>query len=94
MIRNKTAAHLWPYAAIVIVISAAAALVWLFRARWIPHVTAARLKRRTDEDVFFDAYAALLRQLKRKGFSRGDGETLRDFAARIDEAHHTNDMSS
>ncbi|MGF9784559.1 DUF4129 domain-containing transglutaminase family protein [Bacillus velezensis] len=93
VIRNKTAAQLWPYAAIVIVISAAAALAWLLRARWIPHVTAARLKRRTDEDVFFDAYAALLRQLKRKGFSRGDGETLRDFAARIDEAHHTNDMS-
>ncbi|MCC9265945.1 transglutaminase domain-containing protein [Bacillus velezensis] len=93
VIRNKTAAHLWPYAAIVLVISAAAALAWLLRTRWIPHVTAARLKRRTDEDVFFDAYAALLRQLKRKGFSRGDGETLRDFAARIDEAYHTNDMS-
>ncbi|WP_049628017.1 DUF4129 domain-containing transglutaminase family protein [Bacillus sp. JFL15] len=93
VIRNKTAAQLWPYAAVIIVISAAAVLAWLLRARWIPYAAAARLKRRTDEDVFFDAYAALLRQLKRKGFSRGDGETLRDFAARIDEAYGTNDMS-
>ncbi len=74
-------------------ISAAAALAWLLRARWIPHVTATRLKRRTDEDVFFDAYAASAPPAETKRIQQGDGETLRDFLARIDEAHHTNDMS-
>ncbi len=56
---------------IVIVISAAAALAWLLRARWIPHVTAARLKRRTDEDVFFDAYAAPLPPAETKRIQQG-----------------------
>ncbi|MBT2572572.1 transglutaminase domain-containing protein [Bacillus sp. ISL-51] len=92
-LQKQAAAHFWPYAAALIIFAAAAALAWFFRSRWIPFAEAARLKRRTDEDAFFDAYAALLRQLKRKGYGRGGGETLRDFAARIDAAYETEDMS-
>ncbi|MCP6681929.1 DUF4129 domain-containing transglutaminase family protein [Bacillus nakamurai] len=92
-LHKQAAAHLWPYAAAIIIVAAAAALGWIFRSQWIPFAEAARMNRRTDEDAFFDAYAALLRQLKRKGYGRGDGETLRDFAARIDAAYETEDMS-
>lgn len=41
----------------------------------------------------FEAYGALLKQLKRKGLPKRDSETLRDYAKRIDEKYDIEDMS-
>ncbi len=56
-------------------------------------IVAVKLKRRTDKEVFFEAYDALLRQLKRKGKGIQKGETLRDYAAKIDAAYGSEEMS-
>ncbi len=52
-----------------------------------------KLKRRSDQHVVFEAYGALLKQLKRKGLPKRDSETLRDYAKRIDEKYDIEDMS-
>lgn len=46
-----------------------------------------------DQHAFFEAYGALLKQLKRKGLPKRDSETLRDYAKRIDEKYDIEDMS-
>ncbi|MDS9998569.1 DUF4129 domain-containing transglutaminase family protein [Bacillus atrophaeus] len=80
------------YAAAAAVLLAALGL-YAARSKWIPMLVAVKLKRRTDKEVFFEAYDALLRQLKRKGKGIQKGETLRDYAAKIDAAYGSEEMS-
>nr|MCG0056578.1 DUF4129 domain-containing protein [Escherichia coli] len=63
------------------------------RSLWIPVFAVRKLKRRSDQHAFFEAYGALLKQLKRKGLPKRDSETLRDYAKRIDEKYDREDMS-
>lgn len=76
-------------AAIIVLISV---LLYLFRAKWLPYLVIARLKNRKEDDVFFHAYDALLKQLGRIGLRKEEGQTLREFAKRVDEIYQTNDM--
>jgi transglutaminase-like putative cysteine protease len=69
-------------------------LLYLFRAKWLPYLIIAMMKNRKEEDVFFRAYDALLKQLKRNGLRKEEGQTLREFAKRVDDFYQTNDMQS
>ncbi|ALC83862.1 MULTISPECIES: DUF4129 domain-containing transglutaminase family protein [Bacillus] len=78
-------------AAIIIVLSI---VLYFFRAKWLPYLVIARLKNKNEDEVFFQAYDALLKQLKRKGLRKEDGQTLREFAKRVDEIYQTTDMQA
>ncbi|MEC1732671.1 DUF4129 domain-containing transglutaminase family protein [Bacillus mojavensis] len=79
------------YVAIAAVLLAAV-LLYVFRSLWLPVFTVRKLKRRSDQQVFFEAYGALLKQMKRRGLPKRDSETLREYAKRIDETYHSEDM--
>ncbi|SPU04717.1 transglutaminase-like superfamily protein [Bacillus tequilensis] len=79
--------------AILAVLLVAAVLLYVFRSLWIPVFAVRKLKQRSDQHVFFEAYGALLKQLKRRGLPKRDSETLRDYAKRIDGKYDSKDMS-
>lgn len=60
-------------------------MLYRFRARWLPFFIVRKAKRLPEEEVFFYAYAALLKQLKRRGIEKKPGMTLREFASLIDD---------
>ncbi len=59
----------------------------------MPVFVVRKLKRRGDQHVFFEAYGALLKQMKRRGLPKQGSETSRDYAKRIDGKHGSEDMS-
>lgn len=69
-----------------------AVLLYVFRSLWLPVFTVRKLKHRSDQHVFFEAYGALLKQMKRRGLPKRDSETLREYAKRINETYHSEDM--
>ncbi|MCY8689522.1 DUF4129 domain-containing protein, partial [Bacillus spizizenii] len=79
--------------AILAVLLLTAVLLYVFRSLWIPVFVVRKLKRRSDQYVFFEAYGALLKQLRRRGLPKRDSETLRDYAKRIDGKYDSEDMS-
>ncbi|MCC2930235.1 DUF4129 domain-containing transglutaminase family protein [Bacillus sp. LBG-1-113] len=79
------------YVAIAAVLLAAV-LLYVFRSLWLPVFTVRKWKLRSDQHVFFEAYGALLKQMKRRGLPKRDSETLREYAKRIDETYHSEDM--
>ncbi|WP_411810364.1 DUF4129 domain-containing transglutaminase family protein [Bacillus glycinifermentans] len=78
---------------VLLILLVAGASLYFTRAGWLPMLIAARLKKRRDDAVFFKAYDELLRQLKRKGMKKEAGETLREFAEKVDERYKTDDMT-
>lgn len=90
---TNAGAGLYAALAVLAVLLVAAVLLYVFRSLWIPVFTVRKLKRRSDQHAFFEAYDALLKQLKRKGLPKRGSETLRDYAKRIDEKYDIEDMS-
>lgn len=45
-----------------------------------------------DEDVYFKAYDALLKQLNRVGLPRKEGQTLREYSIKVDKFYRGNEM--
>ncbi|MEK5133055.1 transglutaminaseTgpA domain-containing protein [Bacillus sp. FSL W8-0645] len=68
-------------------------LLYRFRARWLPFFIVRKVKRLPEEEAFFYAYAALLKQLKRRGIEKKPGMTLREFASLIDDNEGDHRMS-
>ncbi|MDM5297087.1 transglutaminaseTgpA domain-containing protein [Bacillus pumilus] len=68
-------------------------ILYLLRARWMPIFIVRKVKRLPDEDAFFYAYAALLKQLKRRGIKKKPSMTLREFATLIDGQNGDHHMS-
>ncbi|MGM0918093.1 MAG: DUF4129 domain-containing transglutaminase family protein [Bacillota bacterium] len=68
-------------------------LLYRFRARWLPFFIVRKVKGLPEEEAFFYAYAALLKQLKRRGIEKKPGMTLREFASLIDDKHGDHRMS-
>ncbi|MCJ7842643.1 DUF3488 and DUF4129 domain-containing transglutaminase family protein [Lederbergia sp. NSJ-179] len=62
------------------------------RNRWIPYFLLWKYRRKPNQDVLVEAYGKLLKQLERFGLKRKNGQTLRDFAAYIDDHFETKDM--
>nr|AAB62310.1 YebA [Bacillus subtilis] len=90
---TNAGAGLYAALAVLAVLLVAAVLLYVFRSLWIPVFAVRKLKRRSDQHAFFEAYGALLKQLKRKALPKRDSETLRDYAKRIDEKYDIEDMS-
>lgn len=84
--------HLFSLIASGIALLLAAFLTYKFRRKWLPFWYVARYGRKTDAKNFAGAYLALLKQLERSGMKKDEGESLRQYAARIDRYFSTGDM--
>ncbi|MDM5219905.1 DUF4129 domain-containing transglutaminase family protein [Peribacillus sp. NJ11] len=69
-----------------------ASIGYFFRRKWIPHLQILRYKNKTGAH-FTKAYLILLKQLKRAGLVRPEGQTLREYAAYVDAVYDTDEMS-
>ncbi|AZB44725.1 DUF4129 domain-containing protein [Bacillus sp. FJAT-42376] len=69
-----------------------AGFLYVTRKKWITLIMLLKYKNRRDDEVFFAAYPALLKQLERFGFKRKEGETLREFAKSVDNSLQSHDM--
>ncbi|MGW6383707.1 DUF4129 domain-containing transglutaminase family protein [Peribacillus butanolivorans] len=61
------------------------------RRKWIPHLQILRYKKKSGSH-FTTAYLLLLKQLKRAGLARPEGQTLREYAAYVDAVYGTDEM--
>ncbi|MFJ5965839.1 DUF3488 and DUF4129 domain-containing transglutaminase family protein [Bacillus sp. NPDC093026] len=68
-------------------------ILYRFRARWLPFFIVRKVKRLAEDEAFFYAYDALLKQLKRKGMEKKPSMTLREFAAFIDGKYGDDEMT-
>ncbi|SIS08571.1 protein of unknown function [Peribacillus simplex] len=69
-----------------------ASIGYFFRRKWIPHLQILRYRKKTGAH-FPAAYLILLKQLKRAGLVRPEGQTLREYAAYVDAVYDTAEMS-
>ncbi|MGD6818232.1 transglutaminase TgpA family protein [Metabacillus sp. 113a] len=69
-----------------------AAVIYFTRRKWMMLLVLAKYKNRRDEEAFFSAYPALLKQLHRIGYERKEGQTLREFAKTVDYTFSSRDM--
>lgn len=68
-------------------------LLYATRRKWRPYVTLWRFRYRHSDDNFVRAYLTLLKHLRDYGLHRKQGQTLRQYAALVDDAFGTNEMS-
>ncbi|WP_281237318.1 DUF4129 domain-containing transglutaminase family protein [Bacillus safensis] len=68
-------------------------MLYRFRTRWLPFFIVRKVKRLPEDEAFFYAYAALLKQLGRRGIEKKPGMTLREYATLIDEKNGDHHMS-
>ncbi|MFF2501495.1 transglutaminaseTgpA domain-containing protein [Peribacillus sp. NPDC058075] len=69
-----------------------ACIGYFFRRKWIPHLQILRYRKKTGAH-FTTAYLILLKQLKRAGLVRPEGQTLREYAAYVDAVYDTDEMT-
>jgi Domain of unknown function (DUF4129) len=69
-----------------------ASIGYFLRRKWIPHLQILRYRKKTGAH-FSTAYLILLKQLKRAGLVRPEGQTLREYAAYVDAVYDTGEMS-
>ncbi|HET7616798.1 MAG TPA: transglutaminase domain-containing protein, partial [Bacillales bacterium] len=62
------------------------------RRKWLPRMIRARFIRKSGGKVFQQAYERLLKLLPMYGLSRGDHETLREYAVAVDRSLGTGEM--
>nr|WP_275695679.1 transglutaminaseTgpA domain-containing protein [Fredinandcohnia sp. SECRCQ15] len=67
-------------------------VLFITRMKWLPFILIKAYKGKKNDNVYFKAYNALLKQLERAGISRKEGQTLRDFARYVDSFYHSDDM--
>jgi transglutaminase-like putative cysteine protease len=75
--------------------SLAAVLIILYKTRrkWWPFLTILLFKYRRSEETFTKAYLSLLKHLDDYGLKRRKDQSLRDYAAYVDEWFMTSEMS-
>ncbi|MGN7300524.1 DUF4129 domain-containing protein [Ferdinandcohnia sp. SAFN-114] len=67
-------------------------LVFRTRKKWIPYLYIWLYKNAKDEETYFKAYNALLKQLSRVGFPRREGQTLREYSVQVDKFYKGHEM--
>lgn len=70
-----------------------AVLLFVFRHKWLPLFYIVKYKNKSDWHTFQKAYLALMSCLERAGLQRETGVTLRDYARKIDDYFHTEEMT-
>lgn len=92
---TKTETNWWPWLVAGILL-AIAMIIWLTRKKWMPRIVTARYASKSEVSIE-DAYDDLMRVLEMNGLKRQQGETLMQFASRVDKqlggAHMTHFMS-
>ena len=68
-------------------------ITYTSRRKWWPFFTILLFKFRRDEQIFIKAYLSLLRHLNDYGLKRKNDQTLRDYAAYVDEWFASDEMS-
>ncbi|MEH7237214.1 DUF4129 domain-containing transglutaminase family protein [Bacillus sp. JJ1562] len=83
----------WKYV-LIILLSIFLIVYILFKTRkkWMPYLYIWLYKNAKDEEVYFKAYKALLKQLDRVGFPRKDGQTLREYSIQVDKFYKGHEM--
>ncbi len=83
----------WKYVLMFLLsISLMGYLVFRTRKRWIPYLYIWLYKNAKDEETYFKAYNALLKQLSRVGFPRREGQTLREYSVQVDKFYKGHEM--
>lgn len=91
--KEKIATNWWKIAAFLFVILLIGFWIYRNRSKWIPPLLIYTYRKKHDPSTFVQAYHVLLKQLDRIGLSREEGQTLRDYAHRIDRYFGTTLMS-
>ncbi|MFC3523954.1 DUF4129 domain-containing transglutaminase family protein [Marinococcus halophilus] len=65
---------------------------WLFRKKLLSAYLLFKYRHMRSDKEFMNAYQALIRLLQSARVKRNAGETLREFAGRVDEVYDTSDM--
>ncbi|QGQ44125.1 DUF4129 domain-containing transglutaminase family protein [Metabacillus sediminilitoris] len=78
----------------IVMIVLAGFTIYKTRIKWLPLMNIKKYKKRADEEVFFQAYDALLKQYERLGLKRKEGQTLREYAHDIDRYFHNEQMTT
>ncbi|HET7628884.1 MAG TPA: transglutaminase domain-containing protein [Bacillales bacterium] len=76
---------------VILLLLAAGAAYWK-RKLWLPRLLRLRYLGKNDEDTFQEAYEQLLKLLPLFGLTRGNQQTLREFAVKVDQALGTVEM--
>ncbi|RAK14095.1 transglutaminase superfamily protein [Anoxybacillus vitaminiphilus] len=63
------------------------------KRKWRPYITLWLFHYRRDQQIFTKAYLSLLKHLDDYGLKRKSGQTLRQYAAYVDDWFGTNEMS-
>ncbi|WP_240452401.1 transglutaminaseTgpA domain-containing protein [Virgibacillus sp. YIM 98842] len=83
----------WWHAGLIIAgISIIGFLIYKTRFRWQTYLLKKKLARHQNAAAYQDAYAHLLKLLAHAGLKRDPGQTLREYAKRIDARYSTNEM--
>ncbi|QED46440.1 DUF4129 domain-containing transglutaminase family protein [Cytobacillus dafuensis] len=77
----------------IIALIVLAFVIYRVRGKWLPYYLALRYKWSKKDDNFQRAYLLLLRELKRYGLPRKEGQTLRDYAEYVDRFFSTTEMT-
>lgn len=67
--------------------------LYVSRGKWIPYIWIWYFRSTSTNQPFAKAYTILLKQLKRYGLKRQEGQTLREYALYVDEFYSINEMS-
>lgn len=83
----------WLYYVLLIVICLTVLAMVILRKQWLPGYYVRKFKNKArNRENFMTTYTLLVAQLERFGYARRTGETLKQYAKRIDEAYATTKM--
>lgn len=83
----------WLYYVLLIVICLTVLAMVILRKQWLPGYYVRKFKNKArNRENFMTTYTVLVAQFARFGYDRRTGETLKQYAKRIDEAYATTKM--
>ncbi|MCA0989606.1 transglutaminase TgpA family protein [Guptibacillus algicola] len=83
---------IWHTIGLLIVLAAFVVYAFKNYKKWIKRFFLRKYKRRDDSKALSEAYFRLLWLLELHGIKRGDGQTLREYAVKVDNQLGTQDM--
>ncbi|KAA9015949.1 DUF4129 domain-containing transglutaminase family protein [Niallia endozanthoxylica] len=87
-------AYSWVWSMLlVLVLLLAFFYIYCTRSKWLSFYYIRKLKYAEKDDAFLAAYDVLLKQLNRIGMTRDTGQTLREYAKKVDEHYSTTEMT-
>ncbi|MDP7979561.1 transglutaminase TgpA family protein [Bacillus sp. WLY-B-L8] len=92
MTDSKKGFSWWYLILSTILISITGYILYTTRMKWLTFFIILFYKYRKDDAVYPKAYDALLKQFARIGIPRGESQTFREYALRIDTLYNSTDM--